>query len=48
MHDSMWDITSIYLCLKMIDDANACGWEVSLVDGGKGERVEMRCSLAKL
>eukprot|EP01046_Picozoa_sp_COSAG06_P035686 COSAG06_NODE_3858_length_4826_cov_6.063465_7_plen_89_part_00 len=28
----MWDITSVFLCLKLIDDANACGWQLALVD----------------
>ena len=42
------DITSVYLCLKLWDDANACGWTVGLVEGGKGGRLVLQCDLAKL
>ena len=48
VHDSLWDCTSMYLCLKLTDDMNACGWSVKLVNGGKAERLELHCELAKL
>ena len=31
VHDSLWDVTSIFLCLKLLDDASACGWEWQIV-----------------
>ena len=42
------DIPSVYLALKLWDDANACGWTVGLVEGGKGGRLVLQCDLAKL
>eukprot|EP01052_Picozoa_sp_SAG31_P039089 SAG31_NODE_5347_length_2594_cov_2.007615_3_plen_188_part_00 len=48
VHDSLWDCTSMYLCLKLIDDMNACGWHTHLVDGGRAGHTMLQCDLAKL
>ena len=48
MHDSLWDCTSMYLCLKLIDDMQACGWRVSCVEGDRAGRVRLSCEVAKL